>query len=104
MIGKLNTLNNYKDQLIYSLSRHLCFIRKVLDPVNPVFILSQFIFYTNSFLLSSPSSILVSTARCPENTFTCDSGECVTKLNPECDFVADCADGSDEARCGESSS
>ncbi|XP_049910862.1 transmembrane protease serine 9 [Epinephelus moara] len=38
-------------------------------------------------------------ARCPDNTFTCDNGECVTKLNPECDFVPDCADGSDEARC-----
>ncbi|XP_062280273.1 transmembrane protease serine 9 [Scomber scombrus] len=39
------------------------------------------------------------TARCPNNTFTCDNGECVTKLNPECDFIPDCADGSDEARC-----
>ncbi|XP_035769051.1 transmembrane protease serine 9 [Neolamprologus brichardi] len=38
-------------------------------------------------------------ASCPDNTFTCDSGECVTKVNPECDFVPDCADGSDEARC-----
>uniref|UniRef100_A0A3Q3JN61 Transmembrane serine protease 9 n=1 Tax=Monopterus albus TaxID=43700 RepID=A0A3Q3JN61_MONAL len=37
--------------------------------------------------------------RCPNNTFTCDNGECVTKINPECDFIADCADGSDEARC-----
>ncbi|KAI3368757.1 hypothetical protein L3Q82_025737, partial [Scortum barcoo] len=39
------------------------------------------------------------TARCPENTFICDNGECVTKLNPECDFIPDCADRSDEARC-----
>ncbi|CAL8254300.1 unnamed protein product [Merluccius merluccius] len=38
-------------------------------------------------------------ARCPDNTFTCDNGECITKFNPECDFVSDCADGSDEARC-----
>ncbi|KAM8745376.1 transmembrane protease serine 9 [Acanthopagrus schlegelii] len=38
-------------------------------------------------------------ARCPDNTFTCDNGECVTKVNPECDFIPDCADGSDEARC-----
>ncbi|XP_078141870.1 transmembrane protease serine 9 [Centroberyx gerrardi] len=38
-------------------------------------------------------------ARCPDNTFTCDNGECVTKSNPECDFITDCADGSDEARC-----
>ncbi|XP_047443765.1 transmembrane protease serine 9 [Mugil cephalus] len=39
------------------------------------------------------------TTRCPDNTFTCDNGECVTKLNPECDFTPDCADGSDETRC-----
>ncbi|XP_062419605.1 transmembrane protease serine 9 [Pungitius pungitius] len=39
------------------------------------------------------------TAKCPDNTFTCDNGECVTKINPECDFISDCADGSDEARC-----
>ncbi|XP_056133535.1 transmembrane protease serine 9 [Lampris incognitus] len=38
-------------------------------------------------------------ARCPESTFTCDNGECVTKSNPECDVIPDCADGSDEARC-----
>ncbi|XP_026201848.1 transmembrane protease serine 9 [Anabas testudineus] len=37
--------------------------------------------------------------RCPDNTFTCDNGECVTKLNPECDYIADCADHSDEANC-----
>nr|XP_020494569.1 transmembrane protease serine 9 [Labrus bergylta] len=40
-----------------------------------------------------------SMARCPDNTFTCDNGECITKVNPECDFIPDCADGSDEARC-----
>ncbi|XP_028259509.1 transmembrane protease serine 9 [Parambassis ranga] len=38
-------------------------------------------------------------ARCPDNAFTCDNGECVTKINPECDFTPDCADGSDEAHC-----
>ncbi|XP_029905827.1 transmembrane protease serine 9 [Myripristis murdjan] len=38
-------------------------------------------------------------ARCPDNTFVCDNGECVTKSNPECDFIPDCADGSDEAHC-----
>uniref|UniRef100_W5M9V0 Transmembrane serine protease 9 n=1 Tax=Lepisosteus oculatus TaxID=7918 RepID=W5M9V0_LEPOC len=37
---------------------------------------------------------------CPAKTFACDNGECVTKINPECDFVADCADASDEAQCG----
>ncbi|KAI7791024.1 transmembrane protease serine 9 [Triplophysa rosa] len=38
-------------------------------------------------------------SKCPVNTFTCDNGECVTKLNPECDFISDCVDGSDEAYC-----
>ncbi|KAM4015887.1 suppressor of tumorigenicity 14 protein [Anomaloglossus baeobatrachus] len=33
---------------------------------------------------------------CTENTFKCDSGECITKLNPQCDGVKDCADMSDE--------
>ncbi|XP_016397880.1 transmembrane protease serine 9-like [Sinocyclocheilus rhinocerous] len=37
--------------------------------------------------------------KCPEETFTCDNGECITKLNPECDFITDCVDGSDEAFC-----
>lgn len=41
-----------------------------------------------------------SPARCPEKTFTCDNGECITKINPECDFIRDCADASDEAHCG----
>ncbi|XP_029002506.1 transmembrane protease serine 9 [Betta splendens] len=36
--------------------------------------------------------------RCPD-MFICDNGECVTKLNPECDNVADCTDSSDEAHC-----
>lgn len=36
------------------------------------------------------------TTACTENTFKCDSGQCITKLNPECDGVKDCTDGSDE--------
>ncbi|XP_052446970.1 transmembrane protease serine 9-like [Carassius gibelio] len=38
-------------------------------------------------------------SKCPENTFTCDNGECITKTNPECDSITDCVDGSDEAFC-----
>ncbi|TRZ01440.1 hypothetical protein DNTS_023540, partial [Danionella cerebrum] len=38
-------------------------------------------------------------SKCPESTFTCDSGECITKVNPECDYITDCVDGSDEAFC-----
>ncbi|KAI4879175.1 hypothetical protein NFI96_025799 [Prochilodus magdalenae] len=44
-------------------------------------------------------AIEADTSRCPSNTYTCVSGECVTKPNPECDFISDCADGSDEAYC-----
>ncbi|KTF90161.1 hypothetical protein cypCar_00033516 [Cyprinus carpio] len=39
------------------------------------------------------------TSKCPEETFTCGNGDCITKLNPECDFITDCVDGSDEAFC-----
>ncbi|XP_016428440.1 transmembrane protease serine 9 [Sinocyclocheilus rhinocerous] len=38
-------------------------------------------------------------SKCPENTFTCDNGECITKTNPECDSITDCVDGSDETFC-----
>ncbi|XP_053752828.1 transmembrane protease serine 9 isoform X1 [Panthera pardus] len=36
---------------------------------------------------------------CPGNTFSCRNGQCVTKVNPECDDRVDCSDGSDEAHC-----
>ncbi|XP_066551717.1 transmembrane protease serine 9 [Amia ocellicauda] len=36
---------------------------------------------------------------CPANAFTCQNGDCITKVNPECDFTPDCADTSDEAQC-----
>ncbi|XP_056614218.1 transmembrane protease serine 9 [Triplophysa dalaica] len=38
-------------------------------------------------------------SKCPVNTFMCDNSECITKLNPECDLIPDCVDGSDEAYC-----
>ncbi|XP_037679781.1 transmembrane protease serine 9 isoform X2 [Choloepus didactylus] len=37
--------------------------------------------------------------RCPENAFSCRNGQCVAKVNPECDDSVDCSDGSDEAQC-----
>ncbi|KAF0882070.1 TMPS9 protease, partial [Crocuta crocuta] len=36
---------------------------------------------------------------CPGNTFSCRNGQCVTKVNPECDDRVDCSDRSDEAHC-----
>ncbi|XP_056303806.1 transmembrane protease serine 9 [Danio aesculapii] len=38
-------------------------------------------------------------SKCPDSTFTCDNGECITKPNPECDYITDCTDGSDETFC-----
>ncbi|XP_044541280.1 transmembrane protease serine 9 [Gracilinanus agilis] len=37
--------------------------------------------------------------RCPGNAFACQSNQCVSKVNPECDGKVDCSDGSDEAHC-----
>ncbi|XP_075392498.1 transmembrane protease serine 9 [Tenrec ecaudatus] len=37
--------------------------------------------------------------RCPGSAFSCGNSQCVSKVNPECDDRADCADGSDEAHC-----
>ncbi|XP_074834435.1 transmembrane protease serine 9 [Carettochelys insculpta] len=36
---------------------------------------------------------------CPGNVFVCRNRQCVWKENPECDSLADCPDGSDEAGC-----
>ncbi|XP_036746745.2 transmembrane protease serine 9 isoform X1 [Manis pentadactyla] len=36
---------------------------------------------------------------CPGNGFSCRDGQCVAKVNPECDDSVDCSDGSDEALC-----
>ncbi|XP_076879932.1 transmembrane protease serine 9 isoform X2 [Brachyhypopomus gauderio] len=47
-----------------------------------------------SFYINKPAI-----SQCPNTTFTCFSGECVSKPKPECDLVSDCADGSDEAHC-----
>ncbi|XP_062040852.1 transmembrane protease serine 9-like [Lepus europaeus] len=37
--------------------------------------------------------------RCPGSAFSCGNGQCVAKVNPECDDSVDCADASDEAHC-----
>ncbi|KAK7886674.1 hypothetical protein WMY93_026295 [Mugilogobius chulae] len=36
---------------------------------------------------------------CSDYSFKCDNGDCVNKVNAECDRVDDCSDKSDEARC-----
>uniref|UniRef100_F7FY57 Transmembrane serine protease 9 n=1 Tax=Monodelphis domestica TaxID=13616 RepID=F7FY57_MONDO len=41
----------------------------------------------------------LSPGRCPGNAFACQSNQCVSKVNPECDGKVDCSDGSDEAHC-----
>lgn len=37
---------------------------------------------------------------CSVSSYKCANGKCVSKVNPECDGVKDCFDGSDELRCG----
>lgn len=37
---------------------------------------------------------------CSPSNYKCGNGKCVSKVNPECDGVKDCYDGSDERRCG----
>lgn len=45
---------------------------------------------------------LAAEGMCTDFTFYCADGQCVNKLNAECDKVSDCTDGSDEEGCGES--
>ena len=40
--------------------------------------------------------------QCSENTYKCNSSQCISKLNPECDGEVDCEDRSDELGCGKS--
>lgn len=58
--------------------------------------------YTMSFKTYMHSmTVFLIPGRCPDDMFTCASGECVTKPNPECDSMSDCDDESDEAYCCE---
>ncbi|MCJ8740324.1 hypothetical protein PDJAM_G00057610 [Pangasius djambal] len=51
---------------------------------------------------SDEASCKESAGMCTDFTFTCGNGQCVNKLNAECDKVSDCSDGSDEQGCSES--
>ncbi|XP_037532311.1 suppressor of tumorigenicity 14 protein [Nematolebias whitei] len=48
---------------------------------------------------SDEASCKASPDLCSDFSFKCASGECVNKVNAECDRVSDCADKSDEAIC-----
>lgn len=48
---------------------------------------------------SDEASCITSPGVCSEFSFKCNSGDCVNKVNAECDRVKDCADESDEASC-----
>ena len=37
---------------------------------------------------------------CKPDQFRCNNGQCVSSLWDRCDFILDCADGSDEVDCG----
>ncbi|XP_006897981.1 PREDICTED: transmembrane protease serine 9 [Elephantulus edwardii] len=54
-------------------------------------------------LMGSQTGLLterdLKSGRCPGNAFSCKNGQCVSKVNPECDNKVDCSDGSDEAHC-----
>uniref|UniRef100_A0A8C6SHQ7 Zmp:0000001114 n=1 Tax=Neogobius melanostomus TaxID=47308 RepID=A0A8C6SHQ7_9GOBI len=48
---------------------------------------------------SDEASCTTAPGVCSEFTFKCKSGDCVNKVNAECDLVNDCSDGSDEDIC-----
>lgn len=50
----------------------------------------------NDYLLPIPLCPAQTTS-CTPYTYKCQNGQCINKVNPECDSVKDCPDGSDEA-------
>ncbi|XP_072316578.1 suppressor of tumorigenicity 14 protein homolog [Eucyclogobius newberryi] len=48
---------------------------------------------------SDEASCKTSPGICSDYSFKCDNGDCVNKVNAECDRVDDCSDKSDEAYC-----
>lgn len=52
-------------------------------------------------ILGPVSTPTVAPGICSDYSFKCKNGDCVNKVNAECDRVNDCSDQSDEAGCGE---
>ena len=48
---------------------------------------------------TSPLHPTVAPGICSDFSFKCKNGDCVNKVNAECDRVDDCSDNSDEASC-----
>lgn len=45
-------------------------------------------------------SFFLGAVNCSGN-FNCGAGVCISKINPECDRVADCSNEADEKNCGQ---
>lgn len=52
-------------------------------------------------ILGPVSTPTVAPGICSDYSFKCKNGDCVNKVNAECDRINDCSDQSDEAGCGE---
>ena len=44
--------------------------------------------------------VVIDDGLCKPDQFRCNNGQCVSSLWSQCDFILDCADGSDEVNCG----
>ncbi|XP_062888182.1 uncharacterized protein LOC134337256 isoform X4 [Mobula hypostoma] len=49
--------------------------------------------------LPSQRHFMIKASTCTHGNYICNNGQCVTKINPECDNVIDCLDQSDEMEC-----
>lgn len=79
-------------------NKHTCTVTQSLSQwTETMFIISLFYHWCR---ILSVWSFAVSKG-CSPSSYKCASGKCLTKINPECDGIKDCKDGSDELRCGE---
>ncbi|XP_072100328.1 uncharacterized protein tmprss9 isoform X3 [Mobula birostris] len=54
---------------------------------------------TTSVTNRTSTSTLAVAENCTHGNYICNNGQCLTKINPECDNVIDCLDQSDEMEC-----